>query len=151
VQPPRLISRQLRESANRSSAQPQQPRRLADSAPLGNVLQHGQAFWRRQPAVKQQRTLTLAESRPAGSTVQQPKGLAFTVMSADRQIHCPAFAEVGATRVLTTKPRQVIHDLALLNGWRRSIAAIRTSQPIKISISTIGGHQGNSKLETNSI
>jgi hypothetical protein len=30
--------------------------------------------------------------------------------------------------------------LILLNGRRRSIAAIRTSQPIKISISTIEGH-----------
>jgi hypothetical protein len=103
VQPPRLITRQLREPADRPSAYSQQPRRLSNAAPFVNVLQHRQAFFFRQMAVEQRRSLPLAESRAARSAVQEPDGLAFAEVATDGKVLCSALAEISAARVLAAK------------------------------------------------
>src|SRR3989304_6056970 len=83
---------------------------LADAAAFSDVLQNRADLLLRQGRAEQWRPLALGKPRLAGSAAEHPPLLVRPIATAYRQILTPTFTIVGALRILTTKPRQVVHD-----------------------------------------
>src|SRR3989304_5284760 len=83
---------------------------LAHAAAFGNVLQDRADCLLRQGRAPKRRPLALGKPRPAGSAAEHPPLFVRPIPTAYRQVFAPAFPVVGALGILTTKPRQIVHD-----------------------------------------
>jgi hypothetical protein len=82
---------------------------LADAAPLGDMLQHGDGLLRREVGAEQRSALALGEPvavRPAAEEADR-RGLA--VVAADGEVFPAPDAMIGAPGIQAAEPREVVH------------------------------------------
>jgi hypothetical protein len=89
-----------------------EPAGLADTAPLGDVLQDRFDLLRGQPSVEQGRPLPLGEAGLAGPTAEHSPLLARAVSAGHREISGPPLAMFGAVGIQAAEAREVVHGAA---------------------------------------
>jgi hypothetical protein len=89
-----------------------EPTRLADAAPLGDMLQDRFDLLRRQSRVEERRPFALGESGLASLAAEHASGLLGTIATGHRQISGPTLAMFRALRIQAAEAREVIHGAA---------------------------------------
>jgi hypothetical protein len=82
---------------------------LADAAPLGDVLQDGRGFLRRQVRAEQRGPLALGEPIAAGAAAEESDRRGFAVVAADGEVFPAADSMIGAVGIQAAERREVVH------------------------------------------
>jgi len=86
-----------------------EPLGLADSAALGDVLQHGRRLLPGQMRAEEWGPLALGEAIAAGATAEESDRAVLAVVAADGEVFpCPD-PMVGALGIQAAEPREIIH------------------------------------------
>src|SRR3990172_4906966 len=97
-------------TGHRVSMDPDQATGLADAAAFVDVLQQRANLLFRQGRAEQRRSLALRKPPFAGRTAEHAPLFIRPIVIAHREVSTPALPVVGTLGILTTKPRQIIHD-----------------------------------------
>jgi hypothetical protein len=107
---PGMFSRQPTVTDYRVPMHPDEAAGFADATAFLNVRQHGKSLFVRQRRTKQRCPLALGKSSFAGPTTEYAPLLLRSIAITYREISAPALAVVRTPGILTTKPREIIHD-----------------------------------------
>ena len=89
----------------------EQPRRLEDATALSDVLQDRGDFALGQVGAVQRGALALGGPGTAGAAVEQAILAVLAESAGDGEVSGAAAAEVGASGILATESREVVHGL----------------------------------------
>jgi hypothetical protein len=88
-----------------------QARRLEDATALGDMVEDRGDLVLRQVGAVQRGALAFGEPGAAGAAIEQAILSGFAESAGDSEVCGVAAAEVGASRILATESREVVHGL----------------------------------------
>ena len=104
-----MIAGSAAQAHDRVAMRPGEPFGLPDPIAFVQVLQDRKGLLSGKTRVEEGRPLALRKPGLAGPTTKHPDGTENAVVVADREVAGSTLPVERAVRVLTTKPRQIVH------------------------------------------